>query len=119
MTVAPLQPGDQLGHGVDLIAGKIEVGDEGEAVERCRHAGPGERRRRCRTDALTTHIGDLSVGGARFNLGIGTAGCGSPPRRRRPVRGEVTLARPHFRPGRVSLTSTLRHAPSAVALVEA
>ena len=43
--VTALEPGDQLRHGMDLIAAQFEVGDEGEAVERCRHAGPAGRRR--------------------------------------------------------------------------
>ena len=38
MVVAAFEPGDELGHGVHLIAGEVEVGDEGESVERCRHA---------------------------------------------------------------------------------
>ena len=30
--VAAVQPVDQLGHGLDLVAGKLEIGCEGEAI---------------------------------------------------------------------------------------
>ena len=90
MAIAAFESGDQLGHGVHLIAGEVEVGDEGESVERCRHADPAWRRRKAGGGRAQPVDRTTAV---PFTPAAATAGCGPGPGHAR-VSGRAFLPRP-------------------------